>query len=66
MADVAAPDTQRTSEEVRAARDARYRTNIEFAITQVRRIVVLVLLATATTTTDVKRLACEVGACQVE
>lgn len=57
---MAAPKMLLAREELRAARDARYRMNVEFAITQTRRIVVLVLLATAMTT-DAKGLACEVG-----
>ena len=51
---MAAPKMLPAREEVRATRDARYRMNVEFAITQTRRIVVLVLLATAMTT-DPKR-----------
>lgn len=53
--------TSAAQEKLRAARDARYRANVECAITQVRRIVVLVAVVVTLASMHTGTLACSVG-----
>jgi hypothetical protein len=58
---VATLRTRAAQEELRAARDARYRANVECAITQVRRIIVLVMTVVTLASLHEGALACSVG-----
>ncbi len=53
--------TRAAQEELRAARDARYRANVECAITQVRRIIVLVVAVVTLASMHEGALVCSVG-----
>ena len=53
--------TRAAQEELRAARDARYRANVECAITQLRRVIVLVMAVVTLASMREGQLACSVG-----
>lgn len=54
-------EARMADEQLRAARDERYRTNVEFLITQARRLVTLIALVWVVTSGDVRSAACEGG-----